>query len=141
MTLNENKRASGQIYVALDFDGTMVRHEFPKVGKDIGAETVLKELINSFDVQYILFTMRDAKYLEDAVQWFKDKNIPLFGINTNPTQKSWTKSPKAFADIYIDDLGIGIPTKKDQDYKVPYVDWQKLKPILVEKLTELTYDV
>lgn len=31
--------------IAVDFDGTCVIHEFPKVGKDIGAVPVLKKLI------------------------------------------------------------------------------------------------
>ena len=31
--------------IVLDFDGTCVTHEFPKIGKDIGSAPVLKELI------------------------------------------------------------------------------------------------
>lgn len=31
--------------IAVDFDGTCVTHEFPRVGKDIGAVPVLKELV------------------------------------------------------------------------------------------------
>lgn len=31
--------------IAVDFDGTCVTHEFPEVGKDIGAVPVLKELV------------------------------------------------------------------------------------------------
>jgi hypothetical protein len=30
--------------IAIDFDGTCVKHEFPKVGADIGAIPVLRKL-------------------------------------------------------------------------------------------------
>jgi hydroxymethylpyrimidine pyrophosphatase-like HAD family hydrolase len=43
--------------IAIDFDGTCVTHEYPKVGREIGASKVLKELVDSGH-QLILFTMR-----------------------------------------------------------------------------------
>jgi len=36
---------------------------------------------------FILNTMRSGETLADAVKWFENKGIPLFGINENPTQK------------------------------------------------------
>ena len=45
------------MYIAVDFDGTCVTHEYPKVGKDIGAAPVLKKLIKEGH-QLILHTMR-----------------------------------------------------------------------------------
>ena len=46
--------------IAIDFDGTCVTHEFPKIGKDIGAIPVLKELTNKGH-KLILFTMRSNR--------------------------------------------------------------------------------
>ena len=43
--------------IAVDFDGTCVTHEFPRVGKEIGAAEVLKELTDKGH-KIILFTMR-----------------------------------------------------------------------------------
>ena len=43
--------------ICIDFDGTCVTHDFPKVGKDIGAIPVLKKLIENGH-NLILFTMR-----------------------------------------------------------------------------------
>jgi hydroxymethylpyrimidine pyrophosphatase-like HAD family hydrolase len=43
--------------IAIDFDGTCVTHEFPKVGKDINAVPVLKALVENGH-QLVLFTMR-----------------------------------------------------------------------------------
>ena len=47
--------------IAIDFDGTCVTHDFPAVGKDIGAVPVLKMLVDSGH-QLILYTMRSDKH-------------------------------------------------------------------------------
>ena len=81
------------IDICVDFDGTCVTHEYPNVGKDIGAAPVLKRLVQNGH-NLILFTMRGNTDLIDAVNWFRQNEIPLYGINKNPTQLGWlTTSP------------------------------------------------
>ena len=110
------------MYIAVDFDGTCVTHEYPKVGVDIGAAPVLRRLVDSGH-KIILNTMRSGKYLEDAELWFKHNNIPLFGSNINPTQRRWTDSPKVYANLYIDDAALGCPLIIDPNVNNrPYVD-------------------
>ena len=118
--------------IGVDFDGTVVTHEYPEVGKDVGAVPVLKKLVDNGN-QLILFTMRDSKNgtLQDAVDWFKKNGIELYGVNTNPTQ-SWTDSPKAYCHLYIDDAALGIPTVENPDGR-PYVDWARVEELLKEK--------
>lgn len=107
--------------IGLDFDGTVVKHEFPKIGEDIGAVPFLKALIERGD-KIVLNTMRSGKYLEEALSWFSEKGIQLYGINHNPDQRSWTTSPKVYAEIYIDDAALGAPlTYCDGDR--PYINW------------------
>ena len=119
------------MYIAVDFDGTCVTHEYPRVGKDIGAVPVLKKLTDSGH-QLILNTMRSGKELADAVQWFADNDIPLFGVNENPTQKSWTSSPKVYANIYIDDAALGCPTILNPAVSIrPFVDWTAVEYYLL----------
>lgn len=114
--------------IAVDFDGTCVTHEYPNVGKDIGAVTVLKALVE-IGHKIILNTMRSGDELADAIQWFIDNDIQLYGVNENPTQKEWTASPKVYAHIYIDDCAFGCPLKMDPAIgDKPFVDW-----IAVEK--------
>ena len=123
--------------IGVDFDGTVVTHEYPEVGRDIGAVPVLKKLVNQGH-RIILFTMRShTKHngrdtLNDAVSWFNKNNIPLFGVNENPTQRSWTSSPKPHCNIYIDDAALGIPTVDNPDGR-PYVDWPRVEEMLKEK--------
>lgn len=61
--------------------------------------------------------------LQPALKWFEDNNIPLYGINENPSQKVWTASPKIYGDIYIDDAALGAPLKKDDSGAPPFIDW------------------
>ena len=60
--------------IAVDFDGTCVTHEFPNIGKDIGAVPILKELIKKGH-KLILYTMRSGDLLEEAVNWFAYNGI------------------------------------------------------------------
>ena len=58
----------------IDFDGTVVTHDYSNIGKDIGAVSVLKELVTAGH-RLILFTMRSkgikGDLLTDAVNWLK----------------------------------------------------------------------
>lgn len=113
------------VEILIDFDGTVVTHEFPNVGKDIGAVPVLKKLVANGH-KLILFTMRSERpfinfngsvryVLDEAVEWFEKNDIPLYGINTNPDQKNWTSSPKAFGELMIDDTALGCPIRVDKN--------------------------
>ena len=117
----------------IDFDGSVVTHAYPLVGKDIGAVPVLQRLVKKGH-QLILFTMRgDNSHLNEAIEWFKENDIPLYGINSNPTQRSWTNSPKSHADFIIDDTAIGCPLIYNWEYSTnPYIDWVKMEKLLIE---------
>ena len=125
--------------IAIDFDGTCVAYAFPNIGQDIGAVPVLKELVAA-DHQLILWTVRGSvswkttypHALDDAVNWFKQNDIPLYGINKNPGQSEWTNSPKAHADLYIDDSVLFAPTIFNPEIsKKPYLNWAKVRDELV----------
>jgi hypothetical protein len=126
--------------VAVDFDGTCVTHDYPRVGKDIGAVPVLKELVASGH-QLMLWTMRGNKplagqpdTLQDAVDWFNKNGIPLWGINENPDQakSGWSLSHKQYAELYIDDAALGCPLTMDTRLSLrPFVDWKKIQEYLV----------
>ncbi len=116
--------------IAIDFDGTVVTHEYPHIGEDAGAIPVLKELLANGN-RLILFTMRSGRLLEKAEQWFADRNIPLWAVNSNPDQKRWTDSPKVHANLYIDDSSLGCPLKIVDSCSRPVADWAKIREQLV----------
>lgn len=73
--------------IAVDFDGTCVKHRYPMVGEDVdGAVSVLKELVRKGH-KIILYTMRSGDTLDDAISWFIDNDIELWGINRNPERE------------------------------------------------------
>lgn len=110
--------------IGIDFDGTCVTDLFPYVGDNIGAASVLRKLADKNLL--ILYTVRDGKYLQDAVDWFKYNHIDLYSVNYNPEPVS--SSPKLYCDYYIDDRNIGTPlTDKG------YVDWNKMLVLLKQK--------
>ena len=122
------------LIIAVDFDGTCVTHEYPNVGKEIGAAPVLKKLTVAGH-KIILFTMRSGKELQDAVNWFEQNDIPLFGINENPTQHTWTESPKPYAHMYIDDAAFGCPLIfNDEISSRGFVNWQVIESSLIGNL-------
>lgn len=118
------------MYIAIDFDGTCVTHDYPRIGKDINAVSVLKKLVANGH-KLILNTMRSGKELKEAINWFKKNDIELYGANENPTQKKWTNSPKVYANLYIDDAALGCPLKMDLSISDrPFVDWEAVSCLL-----------
>ena len=107
----------------VDFDGTVVTHEYPRIGKPVpGALETLRALRRNGD-KIILFTMRGGNELDAAVKYLEGSGIQLYGINTNPTQTEWTESPKAYGQCYIDDASVGMKLVENPNGR-PYVDWE-----------------
>jgi len=116
-----------QMIIAVDFDGTIVSHRFPEIGKDIGAVPVLKNLIENGH-KIILNTMRShmpyngVDTLQEALDWLSERGIEPWAVNENPEQMTWTNSHKIYANLYIDDAALGCPKKKNEEGEV-IVDW------------------
>lgn len=119
------------LLIAVDFDGTCVTHAYPSIGRDIGAAPVLKNL-EERGARLILWTQRYGRHLKDAVKWFKNNKIPLYGINENPND--WSESPKAYAHRYIDDAAVGAPLLRGNPGERPYIDWSVIKDTFREGL-------
>ena len=117
--------------IAIDFDGTVVTHDYPLIGVDIGAIPVLKDLQKEGHA-LILYTMRSREPLLEAVKYLEDRGIKLYGVNYNPQQASWTESIKVYAHLYIDDAALGIPLVRGP-HRRPFVNWTAVRKLLVEQ--------
>lgn len=118
--------------ICVDFDGTVVSWDFPKIGQDIGAVPVLKRLVDNGH-KIILLTMRSGETLQDAVEWFKSNDIPLYDVNNNKSQWRWSASRKTHGDLFIEDQALNAPLKYDLSISPrPFYDW-KLAEELLEK--------
>ena len=95
--------------IAVDFDGTIVDHEYPEIGKPkLFAFETLKALQEKGH-QLILWTYRAGKDLDDAVEFCSKNGIEFYAVNKNYPEEIYdnTISRKIIADIYIDDRNIG----------------------------------
>ena len=124
-----------EITIAVDFDGTIVMHEYPEVGAPNPGAIEWMKRFQENGANVILFTMRsDNEHIDglsQAVEYIESNGIELDGINTNPGQEVWTSSPKAYAQIYIDDAAFGCPLKNNPTGR-PYVDWDIVGPSVLE---------
>ncbi len=128
-------RKRGNIFVAVDFDGTIVEHKYPDIGKEVPhAITYLKKMRENPKVKLILYTMRDKEELDAAILFCKNLGIEFDYINCNPTFK--TQSQKVYAHLYVDDATVCCPKLESINGR-PYVDWNRLGPILLEKISLL----
>ena len=128
------KNGKRHISIGIDFDGTLVVHNYPYIGEEVPyAVDIIKEYSEKYNVLWILNTMRSGKLLDEAVNWCKNHGIELYGINRNPTQDEWESSTKAYAQFYIDDSSVGCPLIINKEHR-PYVDWKAIdeymRPIL-----------
>lgn len=120
------------MFIALDFDGVCVTDDYPHVGRDIGAAPVLLELV-ARGHKLILYTIRSGRELEDAEQWFRAYGIPLYGVNKNPVQWRFSRSPKLYCHLYIDDHGLGCPMKSDPELSdKPFLDWERARQLVMK---------
>ena len=120
------------IKIAVDFDGTIVEHEYPKIGKEkLFAFKTLKELEKK-GARLILWTFRTGKELEEAIEYCRNNGIEFYAINRNYPEEVMdeTVSRKIDADLYLDDKNLGgFPGWSEV--------WQALNPYeLQEKLAE-----
>lgn len=96
--------------IAVDFDGTIVEHEYPKIGKPIPfAIDVLKKLQYEEHHMLILWTVREGTLLDKAVEYCKNKGLEFYAVNKNFPEETLEPgiSRKIVADIYIDDRNLG----------------------------------
>ena len=97
------------IKIAVDFDGTIVEHEYPAIGKEkLFAFQTLKEL-EKLGAMIILWTFRTGKELDEAVDYCRKNGLEFYAVNKNYTEEIFDESVsrKINADIYIDDKNIG----------------------------------
>lgn len=95
--------------IAVDFDGTIVEHKYPEIGKErMFAFQTLKMLIAEGHL-LILWTIRHGKELDDAVQYCKKNGVEFYAINSNYPDETFdgTFSRKINADLFIDDRNVG----------------------------------
>lgn len=91
---------------SFDFDGTIVKNKFPDIGEPIQDVIQIAIMAKLKGDYVILNTMREGKYLEDALKFCKSVGIEFDAVNDNleHMKEFYQNNPrKIYADYYIDD--------------------------------------
>ena len=97
--------------IAVDFDGTIVEHRYPAIGKErpFATET-LKKLVKDGH-RLILWTVREGRLLDEAVDFCRERGVEFYAVNRDypEEEKEHNKhySRKLKADVWIDDRNVG----------------------------------
>jgi hypothetical protein len=96
--------------IAVDFDGTIVRHRYPKIGDEIPFATETLRLLLRDRHRLILWTVREGKLLDEAIEWCRARGVEFYAVNRDFPEEDATGSGfsrKIKADLFIDDRNFG----------------------------------
>ena len=98
--------------IAVDFDGTIVEHRYPKIGEERPFATETLKLLIRDHHKLILWTVREGELLDEAVEWCRKRGVEFYAVNKDYPEEDGTNNNNHFsrklkADIWIDDRNIG----------------------------------
>jgi hydroxymethylpyrimidine pyrophosphatase-like HAD family hydrolase len=95
--------------IAIDFDGTLVEHRYPAIGRIIPFAFETLKALQAKKHRLILWSHRSGKELDEAVEFCRSQGVEFYAVNKNYPEEVWTESDsrKILADIYIDDRNLG----------------------------------
>ena len=96
--------------IAVDFDGTIVEHLYPEIGREIPfAIDTLKMLIKDGH-RLILWSVREGHLLDEAVAWCRERGLEFYAVNKDYPEEERSHdnfSRKLKVDLFIDDRNVG----------------------------------
>ena len=120
--------------IAVDFDGTIVEHRYPEIGRERMFAFQTLKMLQAEGHLLILWTIRHGKELDDAIEYCRKNGVEFYAVNKNHPEEQWdgSYSPKVNADVFIDDRNVGgflgwgeiwqeitklSPSRHDEQYK------------------------
>ena len=96
--------------IAVDFDGTIVEHRYPKIGEEIPFATETLKILAQERHKLILWTVREGELLEEAIEWCRQRGVFFYSVNKDYPEEEKSHngfSRKLKADLFIDDRNLG----------------------------------
>ena len=96
--------------IAVDFDGTIVEHRYPEIGKEIPFATDTLRRLMDDGHKLILWSVREGDLLEEAVEWCEKRGVHFYAVNKDFEDDELDQSHfsrKIKARVFIDDRNIG----------------------------------
>ena len=128
--------------IAVDFDGTIVEHRYPEIGREIPFATDTLKLLAKEGHRLILWSVREGRLLDEAVEWCRERGLEFYAVNKDypeETKEDNNFSRKLKVEMFIDDRNVGgLPDwgiiYKMISEKISYRD------VLIEELDSEEYD-
>ncbi|WP_025882091.1 BT0820 family HAD-type phosphatase [Segatella baroniae] len=125
--------------IAVDFDGTIVTHEYPAIGEELPFATETLRMLARDGHQLILWSVREGRLLQEAVDWCRERGVEFWAVNRDyPEEKVENNnhfSRKLKADLFIDDRNVGGLLEWGQIYRMIH-DNYSLKEVIRERVKE-----
>ena len=67
--------------IAVDFDGTIVEHRYPRIGEEIPFAVDTLKLLQQEKHRLILWSVREGSLLDEAVEWCKARGLEFYAVN------------------------------------------------------------
>lgn len=95
--------------IAVDFDGTIVEHDYPSIGKVKPFAFQTLKMLQEEGHLLVLWTYRSGKLLDEAVEFCRSNGIVFYAVNADYPGQIYDPavSRKINCDYYIDDRNIG----------------------------------
>ncbi|MDR1679292.1 MAG: hypothetical protein LBR81_05880 [Prevotellaceae bacterium] len=95
--------------IAIDFDGTIVEHAYPAIGREIPFAIETLKMLQQDKHVLIMWTVREGKLLEDAVNYCRERGLEFYAVNSMiPEQVDGSLvSRKLPVDLFVDDRNLG----------------------------------
>lgn len=114
--------------IAVDFDGTIVEHRYPEIGREIPFAVETLKKLQSDGHKLIMWSVRADEHLQEAVDWCKERGLVFYAVNRDfpeeDIENNINYSRKLQVDMFIDDRNLGgLP------------DWGTIYQMINNKLT------
>ena len=114
--------------IAIDFDGTLVEHRYPEIGREIPFAFETLRRLQQDRHRLILWTVREGRLLDEALAFCRERGIEFYAVNRDyPEEEKGVNrhySRKLKADLFIDDRNLGgLP------------DWGTIYEMVTQKLS------
>ena len=129
--------------IAVDFDGTIVEHRYPEIGREIPFATDTLKMLIKEGHRLILWSVREGKILDEAVEWCRERGVEFYSVNKDypeETIEDKNYSRKLKVGMFIDDRNVGGLPDWGIIYKM-VSEKKSYRDILLEELGKEEYDV
>ena len=128
--------------IAVDFDGTIVEHRYPEIGREIPFATDTLKMLIKEGHRLILWSVREGKLLDEAVEWCRERGVEFYAVNKDYPEEGREDrnySRKLKVEMFIDDRNVGGLPDWGVIYKM-ITEKKSYRDILLEELNSDEYD-